>query len=84
MEERQAMAMTRPYPWESAYPEGVRWDAPILRATLPDVLARAAAAYGDAPAIEFRDRTIGFDTLAPRAAARPSCSSRLRWAMAWS
>ena len=69
--------MTRPYPWESAYPEGVRWDAPILRATLPDVLARAAAAYGDAPAIEFRDRTIGFDTLAQRAAAAAAGFHRL-------
>jgi len=48
------------HPGEQYYPEGVRWDAPIARGTLPDLLARAAADYGSRPAIEFRDRPISF------------------------
>jgi len=48
------------HPGEQYYPEGLRWDAPIARGTLPDLLARAAADYGSRPAIEFRDRPISF------------------------
>ncbi len=48
------------HPGEQFYPEGVRWDAPIARGTLPDLLSRAAADYGSRPAIEFRDRPISF------------------------
>jgi long-chain acyl-CoA synthetase len=48
------------HPGEKFYPEGVRWDAPIHRGTLPDLLSKAAKNYGSRPAIEFRDRPIGF------------------------
>jgi long-chain acyl-CoA synthetase len=48
------------YPGEKFYSEGVRWDAPIARGTLPDLLSQAAKNYGARPAIEFRDRPIGF------------------------
>jgi long-chain acyl-CoA synthetase len=48
------------HPGEKFYPEGVRWDAPIARGTLPDLLSKAAKDYGSRPAIEFRDRPIGF------------------------
>jgi long-chain acyl-CoA synthetase len=48
------------YPGEKFYSEGVRWDAPIARGTLPDLLSRAANDYGTRPAIEFRDRPISF------------------------
>jgi long-chain acyl-CoA synthetase len=50
--------MTRP--GEQYYPEGVRWDSPIPRGTLPDLLSKAAADFGSRPAIEYRDRPIGF------------------------
>ena len=54
------------HPGEQFYPEGVRWDAPIARGTLPDLLASAVAAYGARPALEFRDRPISFTELAAR------------------
>jgi long-chain acyl-CoA synthetase len=48
------------HPGENFYPEGVHWDDPIARGTLPDLLSRAAADYGARPAIEFRDRAISY------------------------
>src|SRR5712671_6223484 len=51
------------HPGEKFYPEGVRWDAPIARGTLPDLLSKAAKDYGARPAIEFRDRPISFAEL---------------------
>ncbi|GAC1339207.1 MAG: dicarboxylate--CoA ligase PimA [Bradyrhizobium sp.] len=51
------------HPGEQFYPEGVRWDDPIARGTLPDLLSAAAAQYGARPAIEFRDRAISYDEL---------------------
>jgi long-chain acyl-CoA synthetase len=48
------------HPGEQFYPEGVHWDDPIARGTLPDLLSTAAAAYGARPAIEFRDRPISY------------------------
>jgi long-chain acyl-CoA synthetase len=60
------------HPGEKFYPEGVRWDAPIHRGTLPDLLSKAAAKYGARPALEFRDHPISFtelEALAETAAA---------------
>ncbi|MDB5500392.1 MAG: AMP-dependent synthetase and ligase [Tardiphaga sp.] len=51
------------YPGEQFYPEGVRWDAPIARGTLPDLLSTAASEFGDRISIEFRDRGISFNEL---------------------
>ena len=48
---------------ERFYPEGVHWDDPIARGTLPDLLAKAASDYGARPALEFRDRPIGYTEL---------------------
>src|SRR6478752_2327759 len=48
------------HPGEQFYPEGVRWDDPIARGTLPDLLSAAAAEFGSRPALEFRDRPISF------------------------
>jgi long-chain acyl-CoA synthetase len=55
------MSMT--HPGEQFYPEGVRWDDPMARGTLPDLLSKAAADYGERPAIEFRDRPISYAEL---------------------
>jgi long-chain acyl-CoA synthetase len=55
------MSMT--HPGEQFYPEGVRWDDPIARGTLPDLLSKAAADYGERPAIEFRDHPISYTEL---------------------
>jgi long-chain acyl-CoA synthetase len=48
---------------EKFYPEGVHWDDPIARGTLPDLLSKAASEYGARPAIEFRDRPISYTEL---------------------
>ena len=55
------------HPGEQFYPEGVRWDDPIARGTLPDLLAKAAADYGPRTALEFRDRPISYTELAAMA-----------------
>src|SRR5882757_6519681 len=51
------------HPGEKFYPEGVRWDDPIARGTLPDLMAKAAADFGARTAIEFRDRPISYAEL---------------------
>jgi long-chain acyl-CoA synthetase len=51
------------HPGEQFYPQGVHWDDPIARGTLPDLLSEAARAYGARTAIEFRDRPISYAEL---------------------
>ena len=51
------------HPGEQFYPQGVHWNDPIARGTLPDLLSQAAAEYGARPAIEFRDRPISYTEL---------------------
>ena len=51
------------HPGEQFYPQGVRWDDSIARGTLPDLLSAAAAEFGARPALEFRDRPIGYGEL---------------------
>ena len=51
------------HPGEQYYPQGVRWDDPIERGTLPDLLSQAAGNYGSRTAIEFRDRSISYAEL---------------------
>ncbi len=51
------------HPGEQFYPEGVHWNDPIARGTLPDLLSTAAAEYGARPAIEYRDRAISYAEL---------------------
>ena len=51
------------HPGEQFYPEGVHWDDPIARGTLPDLLAGAAAQFSVQPALEFRDRPISYGEL---------------------
>src|SRR5258705_11062258 len=51
------------HPGEQFYPKGVRWDDPIARGTLPDLLSTAAAEFGARPALEFRDRPLSYTEL---------------------
>jgi len=60
------MTAARPYLWEKSYPAGVRWDAPIELGTITGILDRAAARYGDRPAIEYRGHTISYRELGER------------------
>src|SRR5471032_1734817 len=48
------------HPGEQFYPEGVHWDDPIARGTLPDLLSKAASDFGARTAIEYRDHPISF------------------------
>jgi long-chain acyl-CoA synthetase len=48
------------HPGEQFYPQGVRWDEPIARGTVPDLLAQAARDHGANTAIEFRDRPLSY------------------------
>ena len=57
------------HPGEQFYPQGVRWDDPIERGTLPDLLSNAAAEYATRPALEFRDRPISYAELAAQSKA---------------
>jgi long-chain acyl-CoA synthetase len=51
------------HPGEQFYPEGVHWDDPIARGTLPELLSKAVSEFGARPAIEFRDRAISYAEL---------------------
>ncbi|MCK8784641.1 AMP-binding protein [Roseomonas sp. NAR14] len=50
-------------PWRAAFPEAADWDAPLPEGTVPALLDAAVARWADRPAIEFRDRTIGYREL---------------------
>jgi long-chain acyl-CoA synthetase len=64
------------HPGEQFYPQGVHWDDPLPRGTLPDLLSEAAREYGARPAIEFRDRPISYSEL--EAMAEVAASAYLR------
>jgi long-chain acyl-CoA synthetase len=51
------------HPGEQFYPEGIHWNDPVARGSLPDVLSKAADKFGARPALEFRDRTISYAEL---------------------
>ena len=51
------------HPGEQFYPQGVRWDDPLARGTIPDLLSGAAAEFASRPALEFRDRPISYTEL---------------------
>jgi len=54
------------HPGEQFYPEGVHWDDPIARGTLPDLMAKAAEDFGARTAMEFRDRPLSYAGLEDR------------------
>ncbi|MGI9500126.1 MAG: long-chain-fatty-acid--CoA ligase [Geminicoccaceae bacterium] len=48
--------LTRPYPWEVNYPEGLSWDHGLAEKPLFAILDEAAAQYGDRPCLDFLGR----------------------------
>ena len=50
-------------PWEKSYPAGVRWDAPIERATLPALFDAFTEKWAAKPALEYRDRQTSYAEL---------------------
>jgi long-chain acyl-CoA synthetase len=57
-----------PHAWEKSYPAGLRWDSLIATSTLQELLDRAAADYGERPALEYRDRRLSYRELGNQAA----------------
>jgi long-chain acyl-CoA synthetase len=51
------------HPGEQFYPQGVHWDDPLQRGSLPDLLSQAARDYGDRSVLEFRDSPISYAEL---------------------
>jgi long-chain acyl-CoA synthetase len=51
------------HPGEQFYPDGVHWDEPIARSTLPDLLSGAAREFSARTAFEFRDAPISYSEL---------------------
>ena len=41
------------YPWIKAYPEGMRWDAPVRTYEVFDMLEHTVQKYGNSPAFDF-------------------------------
>lgn len=58
------MAARPMHPWERSYPADCRWDVPIETSTIPELLDRAARAWGDRPALEYRGHRITYRALA--------------------
>jgi long-chain acyl-CoA synthetase len=56
------MAAGPPYRWETSYPQGVRWDAPLERNTL-GALIDSAGAFGSRAALDYRGREITYGAL---------------------
>ena len=59
-------------PWIKSFPKGVRPDVPLDISSVQSVLEKAAARFGDKPALQFMDKPISYaelDALANRAAA---------------
>ena len=71
------MTSRRPHLWEKSYPPGVRWDAPIETAAIPDLLARGIARGPEHPALEFRDRRISYGELGERVDRAAAALARL-------
>jgi long-chain acyl-CoA synthetase len=55
---------TQRHPWEAQYPAGVEWGMPIPTGPVSAILDRAASAWPDRVAIEYRDHPITFGALA--------------------
>ena len=59
-------------PWIKSFPKGVRPDVPLDISSVQSVLEKAAARFGDKPALQFMDKPMSYaelDALANRAAA---------------
>ncbi len=53
----------RPHPWESVYPPGLDWGAPVPTTTLGALLEGSAARYADRTALRYRDTVIAYPDL---------------------
>ncbi|MFQ5765186.1 MAG: long-chain fatty acid--CoA ligase [Rhodospirillales bacterium] len=63
-DEPEPSRLTRPYPWEKSYPEGVDWGASIAPKPLYDLLDEAAVAFPDNVCIDFRNKRYRYHEVA--------------------
>jgi long-chain acyl-CoA synthetase len=54
---------TYPTPWVHAYPDGVRWDAPLAATHLTNLFNQSARRWADRPALEFMGRRFSYSEL---------------------
>ncbi len=59
----------RPFLWEKSYPPAMRWEIPIPRRALGDVLRQSVRDYATQPFLEYRDHSIGYAEFGRRAEA---------------
>ena len=59
-------AARRPHPWEAQYPDGVRWDAPIVPDDLAAMFRRFTAQFAAQPALDYRATEWSYAELARR------------------
>ncbi|MDB5315215.1 MAG: AMP-dependent synthetase and ligase, partial [Rhodospirillales bacterium] len=57
------MTTRTPFPWESRYPPGIAWDAPIATTTLGEHLAGSVARHADRVALIYRETRLGYAAL---------------------
>ena len=50
------VALTRPFPWEVNYPDGLGWDHELAKRPLFAILDDAVSLYGDRPCLDFLGR----------------------------
>jgi len=53
---RSSLGLERPYPWESAYPEGVTWHLDIAAKPVTAILDDAIARFPERPCLQFYGR----------------------------
>jgi long-chain acyl-CoA synthetase len=56
--------LTRPFPWEAHYPEGLAWPLDVAPQPLYSLLDEAGAAYADRPCLDFLGRKSSYREIA--------------------
>jgi long-chain acyl-CoA synthetase len=57
-------SLTRPFPWEAHYPEGLAWPLDVAPRPLFSLLDDASAAYADRPCLDFLGRKSTYREIA--------------------
>jgi long-chain acyl-CoA synthetase len=60
--------LTRPFPWEAHYPEGLAWALDLTPRPLFSLLDEAAAAYAERPCLDFLGRKSSYKEIAQQVA----------------
>ena len=52
--------LTRPFSWESSYPQGLSWDAAIPIRPVPEILEEAVRTWPKRPCLEFLGKRFSY------------------------